>query len=89
LSSAPRRARWTLSGVVTTRCRALAPWAGQAGPGLLGQLWPWAGVSPREQCFFPIFFGFFLIEIQFNSNLIQIYLKLAQTWNLDQITSNL
>jgi hypothetical protein len=31
----------------------------------------------------------FLIEIQLNSNLIQIHLKLLQPWNLDQITSNL
>jgi hypothetical protein len=74
--------------MVTTCCRILAPWASQARPGLLGQLWSWAALSLHEQCVFPISFGF-LIEIQLNSNLIQIHLKLLQPWNLDQITSNL
>jgi hypothetical protein len=34
-------------------------------------------------------FKVYLIEIQINSNLFQIQLKLVQTWKLDQITSNL
>jgi hypothetical protein len=66
-SSAPHHACWTYSGVVTAHCRALAQWAGQrprswagqAGPGLPGQLWPWAAVSPQKQCVFPISFGLF------------------------------
>jgi hypothetical protein len=40
--------------------------------------------GPAEQLF-----KVYLIEIQINSNLFQIQLKLVQTWKLDQITSTL
>jgi hypothetical protein len=65
-----------LDTLVTTCCRA------------------WAVVAvgccePTWTVHFSNFLWNFSIEIQFNSNLIQIHLKLVQTWKLDQITSNL
>jgi hypothetical protein len=69
-------------------CQRPQLWAGWAWPGLTGHcdLGPqWVHVNSAIWQLFKVY----LIEIQINSNLFQIQLKLVQTWKLDQITSNL